>query len=150
MPLCPRLPKEWHSAAAATDVAAVAAVVVAVEVEVVGVVVCVSRASAGEAHAAPAPVGAVHAAPADAEASFLEAVSAALPVAAAEAVLQLAGYGRQLGAGSTAVGVALHRRINHHASHRSKSRSRWRPRKQLTERPAAHVRNSGWAPPSVN
>ena len=63
MPVCLRLPKEWHSAAvAAADVAAVAVVFVAVEVEVVGVVVCVSPASAGEVHAAPAPVGAVHAA----------------------------------------------------------------------------------------
>lgn len=135
---------------AAADVAAVAVVFVAVEVEVVGVVVCVPPASAGEVRAAPAPAGAVHAAPADAEASSLEAVLAALPVAAAEVVLQLAGYGRQLGAGSTAAGVALHRRINHRASHRSKSRRRWRPRKQLTEIPAAHVRNSLSAGLSVN
>jgi hypothetical protein len=113
------------AAVAATDVAAVGVVVVPVEVEAVGVVVCVSQAPAGEVHAAPAPVGAVHAAPADAEASSLEAVSAAWPVAAAEVVLHLAGYGRQLGAGSTAAGVALHRRINHRASHRSKSRRRW-------------------------
>jgi hypothetical protein len=141
------------AAAAATDVAAVVvvAVEVEVEVEVVGAVVCVSSpASVGEVHAAPARAGAVHAAPADAEASSLEAVSAALPVAAAEAVPHLAGYGRQLGAGSTAVGVALHQQVNHLASHRSKSRRRWRPRKQLTEKPPAHVRNSGSAAPSVN
>jgi hypothetical protein len=103
------------AAVAATDVAAVGVVVVPVEVEAVGVVVCVSQAPAGE----------VHAAPADAEASSLEAVSAAWPVAAAEVVLHLAGYGRQLGAGSTAAGVALHRRINHRTSHRSKSHRRW-------------------------
>ena len=151
MPVCLRLPKEWHSAAvAAADVAAVAVVFVAVEVEVVGVVVCVSPASAGEVHAAPAPAGAVRAAPADAEASSLEAASAALPAEVAVVVPHPAGYGRQLGVGSIAVGVALHLRLSHLASHRSKSRRPGRPRSRRTEIQSPHVRNSISAGLSVN
>jgi hypothetical protein len=147
MPVCLRLPKEWHSAAvAAADVAAVAVVVVAVEVEVV----CVSPASAGEVHAAPAPAGAVRAAPADAVASSLEAASAALPAEVAVVVPHPAGYGRQLGVGSTAAGVALRLRLSHLASHRSKSRRPRRPRSRRTEIQSPHVRNSISAGLSVN
>jgi hypothetical protein len=116
----PHLVKNWPLAAvAAMGVAAAEAGAGAaeVEVEVLGAVVSIL----------PAPAGEVHAAPADAAASSLEVVSAALPAEAAEVVLHLAGYGRQLGAGSTAAGVALHHRRSHLASHRSKSRRRWPP-----------------------
>jgi hypothetical protein len=153
MPVCPRLAKEWHLVVAEA-VAAVAAEVVAVAAEAaVGAVVYVSPGLAGEVRAVPAPAGAVLAALAGAEASSLEALSDALPVEAAEAVeaaLHPAGFGRQLGAGSTAAGVALHRRVSHRASRRSKSRRRWRPRKRLTEIRTARERNSGSAARSVN
>jgi hypothetical protein len=118
----PHLAKNWPLAAvAAMGVAAAeagaGAAEVAVEVEVLGAVVSIL----------PAPAGEVHAAPADAAASSLEVVSAALPAEAAEVVLHPAGYGRQLGAGFTAAGVALHHRRSHLVSHRSKSRRMWPP-----------------------
>jgi hypothetical protein len=70
---------------------------------------------------------------ADAEASSLGPVSAALLVGVAEVALDPAGYGRQLGAGSTAVGLALRQRVRHLLSRRSKSRRERRLRRQLMQ-----------------
>jgi len=139
----PRLAKNWPLAAvAATGVAAavavgvvVAAAVVAVGAEAAGAVVSTSLAPAGEE--AVAAVWAV-----GAEASSLEAVLAALPAVAAAVAPARAGYGHQLGAGSTAAGVALHPRLGRRLSRRSKSHRQTMLRENLTERVVAQVPNS--------
>jgi hypothetical protein len=92
-----------------------------------------------EAAVAATWVAAWAAAPADAEASSLGPVLAALPVEAAEVAPDPAGYGRQLGGGSTAVGLALSQRVRHLLSRRSKSRTERRLRRQLMRVPRANV-----------
>jgi hypothetical protein len=140
-----RSAKEWPlvAAVAAMDVAAVVVEAVAgvAEVEVLGAAVSMSPVP---------PAGEVDAALADAAASSLEAVSAALPAGAAEAVPHPAGYGRQLGAGSIAVWVALRLRLSHLASRRNKWRRLRTPRRQLTEMQLARVQNSVSTGLSVN
>jgi hypothetical protein len=68
-----------------------------------------------------------------ADAHFSDAASAAVVVAAeaAEAgVVELAGYGHPLGAGSTPAGPNLHLLVKKLASRRSKSHKRRWPRKR--------------------
>jgi hypothetical protein len=125
---------EAEVAVAAAEV--VAAEVAAAEVEVAAGVVAVAAAVA----AAAVVAGVVAAAAvwaADAAASSLEAVSAAVAAAVAP---DPAGYGHRLGAGSTAAGVALRLRQGHLLSRRSKSRRR--PREELTERVLVRVPNN--------
>ena len=56
-----------------------------------------------------------------ADAHFLDAVSAAVAVAAEGGAAELAGYGRPPGAGSTPAGPNLHLRVKNPASRRSQS-----------------------------
>jgi hypothetical protein len=105
MPEHPRSPntKDWPLGAAEAVAAAVVAMLVSVAAE----------AEAGAAAVAAAAVWA-----ADAEASSLEAVSAALP--AEGAAIHPAGYGHQLGAGSTSAGVSPRLRQRYLMSRRGK------------------------------
>ena len=56
-----------------------------------------------------------------ADAHFLDAVSAAVAVAAEAGAAELAGYGHPPGAGSTPAGPNLHLRVKNLASRRSQS-----------------------------
>jgi hypothetical protein len=68
------------------------------------------------------------------DAHFLDAASAAVAVAAeAVGAVELAGYGRRRGAGSTLAGPNLHRRVKKLASRRSKSHKR-RKKRSATQR----------------
>src|SRR6516162_228245 len=98
-------------------VAAVAAVLHVAVVEVAAV----QPVAAEQVFAALVSVFAALASVYIADAHFLDAVSAAVAVAAEAGAAELAGYGHPPGAGSTPAGPNLHLRVKNPASRRSQS-----------------------------